>query len=66
MQDMRLTNEKMMTFDGHEKVGTFKAAEKLMQFGENKMPPMKYSPLMSMTLSSASALWKTNSCATMR
>lgn len=36
MQDMRLTNEKMMTFDGHEKVGTFKAAEKLMQFGEKQ------------------------------
>lgn len=36
MQDMRLTNEKMMTFDGHEKIGTFKAAEKLMQFGEKQ------------------------------
>ena len=36
MSDMKLTNEKMLTFTGHEKVGTFKAGEKLMEFGEKQ------------------------------
>lgn len=36
MSDLKLTNEKMRTFDGHEKVGTFKAAEKLTDFGEKQ------------------------------
>ena len=36
MSDMKLTNEKMQTFTGHEKVGTFKAGEKLMEFGEKQ------------------------------
>lgn len=34
--DMKLTNEKMQTFSGHEKVGVFKAGEKLMEFGEKQ------------------------------
>ena len=33
---MKLTNEKMHTFSGHEKVGAFKAGEKLMEFGEKQ------------------------------
>lgn len=36
MSDIRLTNEKMLTFTGHEKIGTFKAAEKLTEFGEKQ------------------------------
>lgn len=36
MSDMKLTNEKMRTFDGHEKVGVFKAGEKLTDFGEKQ------------------------------
>ena len=36
MSDIRLTNEKMLTFTGHEKIGTLKAAEKLMDFGERQ------------------------------
>ena len=36
MSDIRLTNEKMLTFTGHEKVGTLKAAEKLTDFGERQ------------------------------
>lgn len=36
MSDMKLTNEKMMTFTGHEKIGVFKAGEKLAEFGENQ------------------------------
>lgn len=36
MSDMKLTNEKMMTFIGHEKVGVFKAGEKLTEFGEKQ------------------------------
>jgi archaellum component FlaC len=36
MSDIRLTNEKMLTFTGHEKIGTLKAAEKLMEFGEKQ------------------------------
>ena len=36
MSDIRLTNEKMMTFTGHEKIGTLKAAEKLTEFGERQ------------------------------
>lgn len=33
---MKLTNEKMLTFSGHEKVGVFKAGEKLTEFGEKQ------------------------------
>ena len=36
MSDLKLTNEKMHTFDGHDKVGVFKAGEKLMDFGEKQ------------------------------
>ncbi|MDE7104774.1 MAG: hypothetical protein K2O36_02705 [Ruminococcus sp.] len=36
MSDMKLTKEKMMTFIGHEKIGVFKAGEKLTEFGENQ------------------------------
>lgn len=36
MSDMKLTNEKMRTFDGHEKIGTFKASAKLTEFGEKQ------------------------------
>ncbi len=36
MSDKKLTNEKMMTFTGHEKIGTLKAAEKLTEFGEKQ------------------------------
>lgn len=36
MSDTKLTREKMRTFDGHEKIGTFKAGEKLMDFGEKQ------------------------------
>ncbi len=36
MSDIRLTNEKMHTFDRHDKVGVFKAGEKLMDFGEKQ------------------------------
>jgi len=36
LEDIRLTNEKMLTFAGHDKIGTLKAAEKLMQFGEKQ------------------------------
>ena len=36
MSDIRLTNEKMLTFTGHEKIGTLKAAEKLTEFGERQ------------------------------
>ena len=36
MSDMKLTNEKMHTFDGHEKIGTFKASAKLTEFGEKQ------------------------------
>lgn len=36
MSDLKLTNEKMLTFDGHEKVGVFKAGEKLTDFGEKQ------------------------------
>ncbi len=36
MADRKLTNEKMLTFDGHEKVGTFSAAAKLTEFGEKQ------------------------------
>lgn len=36
MSDIKLTNEKMRTFDGHEKVGVFKAGEKLTDFGEKQ------------------------------
>lgn len=34
--DMKLTNEKMLTFTGHEKVGMFKTGEKLTEFGEKQ------------------------------
>ncbi|MDO4863336.1 MAG: hypothetical protein Q4A05_04115 [Ruminococcus sp.] len=36
MSDIKLTNEKMHTFDGHEKVGVFKSGEKLTDFGEKQ------------------------------
>ena len=36
MSDIRLTNEKTLTFTGHEKIGSFKAAEKLTEFGEKQ------------------------------
>lgn len=36
MADLKLTKEKMRTFDGHEKIGAFKAAEKLTDFGEKQ------------------------------
>ena len=36
MSDIKLTKEKMLTFTGHEKVGTFKAGEKLTEFGEKQ------------------------------
>ncbi len=36
MSDMKLTNEKMQTFTGHEKIGLFKAGEKLTEFGEKQ------------------------------
>ncbi len=36
MSDMKLTNEKMHTFDGHEKIGVFKSGEKLTDFGEKQ------------------------------
>ena len=36
MSDMKLTNERMHTFDGHEKVGVFKSGEKLTDFGEKQ------------------------------
>lgn len=32
----KLTKEKMRTFTGHEKIGTFKAGEKLTEFGEKQ------------------------------
>ena len=36
MSDMKLTNEKMLTFSAHETIGTFKAGEKLTEFGEKQ------------------------------
>ena len=36
MSDIKLTNEKMKTFTGHQKIGTFKAGEKLTEFGEKQ------------------------------
>ncbi|WP_430344447.1 hypothetical protein [Ruminococcus flavefaciens] len=36
LSDIKLTKEKMLTFTGHEKVGTFKAGEKLTEFGEKQ------------------------------
>ena len=36
MSDLKLTNEKMKTFTGHQKVGAFKAGEKLTEFGEKQ------------------------------
>ena len=36
MSDMKLTNEKMHTFDGHEKISFFKAGDKLTEFGEKQ------------------------------
>ncbi|MBE6862968.1 MAG: hypothetical protein E7495_00110 [Ruminococcus flavefaciens] len=36
MSELKLTNEKMHTFDGHEKIGTFKASAKLMEFGSRQ------------------------------
>ena len=36
MSDIRRTNEKMHTCDGHDKVGAVKPREKLMDFGEKQ------------------------------
>ena len=36
MSDIKLTNEKMRTFTEHQKVGTFKAGEKLTEFGKKQ------------------------------
>lgn len=36
MSEMKLTNEKMQTFTGHEKIGLFKTGEKLTEFGEKQ------------------------------
>lgn len=36
MSDMKLTKDKMLTFTGHEKIGTLKAGEKLTEFGEKQ------------------------------
>lgn len=36
MSDMKLTNEKMHTFDGHDKISFFKAGDKLTEFGEKQ------------------------------
>lgn len=36
LSDIKLTNEKMKTFTGHQKIGTFKAGEKLTEFGEKQ------------------------------
>ena len=32
----KLTNEKMRTFSGHERIGVFNAGEKLTEFGEKQ------------------------------
>ena len=34
--DMKLTNEKMRTFAGHERIGIFNAGEKITEFGEKQ------------------------------
>ncbi len=34
--DMKLTNEKMRTFGGHERIGVLNAGEKLTEFGEKQ------------------------------
>lgn len=34
--DMKLTNEKMQTFCGHERIGMFNAGEKITEFGEKQ------------------------------
>lgn len=34
--DTKLTNEKMRTFGGHERVGLFNAGEKITEFGEKQ------------------------------
>lgn len=34
--DMKLTNEKMRTFSGHERIGVFNAGDKLTEFGEKQ------------------------------
>lgn len=36
MAETRLTNELVKAFDGHEKIGTFKAGEKLTEFGNKQ------------------------------
>ena len=36
MADIKITRERMLTFNGHERVGTFKAAAKLEEFGERQ------------------------------
>ena len=34
--DLKLTNEKMRTFGGHERIGVFNAGDKLTEFGEKQ------------------------------
>lgn len=36
MADIKITRERMLTFNGHERVSTFKAAAKLEEFGERQ------------------------------
>ena len=36
MSDMKLTKEKMLTFNGHEKLSALKAPAKLTEFGERQ------------------------------
>lgn len=36
MAETKLTNELIHSFDGHEKIGAFKAGEKLTEFGERQ------------------------------
>ena len=36
LSDLKLTNDKMRTFTGHEKISTLKAGEKLTEFGEKQ------------------------------
>ena len=36
MSDIKLTKEKMLTFDGHEKISALKAPAKLTEFGEKQ------------------------------
>lgn len=36
MSDMKLTNEKILAFDGHEKISALKAPTKLTEFGQRQ------------------------------